>query len=197
MDKLRLAFVDAVNSELFRQMAENGDNIPFGEHILEVNIQGCLEMMAELERQGKSFDHQAYSNGIREAIRESPDGDTVMRLFREYCHFQSMVRVFRAFPDLQRRFRLAGLGSWTKLQVDKRTLLPFATDLVRRLEEAIARGGVLPSGTEAETAELISQTSNLFDIPLSADLQSRIDWYLDMPFGEEDGDDDEIPVTLN
>jgi hypothetical protein len=180
MDKLRLAFVDAVNSELFRQMAENGDDVPFSEHVLEANIQGCLEMMAELERNGERFDHQIYSNCVREAIRESPDGDAVMKLFREYCHFQSMVLVFSAFSNLQKRFRLAGLGSWTKLQVDKRTLLPFAFNLVGRLDQAIAKGGVLPPGTEEETVELIYQTVNLFDIPISTGLQARLNFYLNV-----------------
>ncbi len=201
MDKLQLAFVDAVNSELFKQMAENGDNVPFNERILEDNIRGCLEMMVELERNGECFDHQAYSNGVREAIRESPDGDTVMKLFREYCHFQSMVLIFRAFSNLQRRFRLAGLGSWTKLQVDKRTLLPFAFDLVGRLDQALAKGGVLPLGTEEETAELIYQTVNLFDIPISMELQTRLNFYFSVAPDEEDAMGDEsdrvIPRILN
>lgn len=181
MNDLLAAFVDAVNSELLRQMCENGEDVPYSREALDLSIQRCLEEMASLEQCGQSFDHLAYSEDVLRTIRETSDSDVIMEAFREYCHFESMLIIFSEFPELRARLRNAGLGSWTKLRVDNRTLLPFARQLIDRVGGALARGGVLPPGTEVETAEFLFQVSNIFDIPLSPEFQARIEWYLSLP----------------
>ncbi len=189
MNELLAAFVDAVNSELLRQMCEVGEDVPYSESTLDLSIKRCLELMVKLEQQGESFDHRTYSEAVLKVTQEGTDSDVIIETFREYCHFESMLLIFPEFPRLRLRLRKAGLDSWTKLRVDNQTLQPFAQKTIDRLEVAIMRGGVLPPGTEVETAELINQISNLFDIPLPEELRGTVNFYLGILSSEEVGDD--------
>lgn len=200
MNKLQRAFVDVVHSELVRQMAVNGEMVPLTQQALEDNIGRGLEMMLEIELREGGFNHQLYSESVRDAIRASQDADAVMAVFRPYCHFESVLMIFRSFTRLRRRFRSVGLDSWTRLVVDTETLRPFASDLVGRLEGAIAQGGILPPGVEVETAELVYQVANIFDLPLSMKVQGRLNRYLmaaPVESGEELGSCDGGPRILN
>lgn len=179
MSDLQKLFVEVVNSELVKQLIEAGDEVPYTKEALENNINFCFRLMVALEQEGQTFDHQAYSDNVLKEIKSTSDSQTVMTVFREYCHFQSMVLILQEFESLLRRFRRAGLGSWTKLRVDKRTLRPFSLSLVQQMESVVERGGAFQPGSEVEVAELISQVADLFDIRLSVRLRFLIESQLD------------------
>ena len=197
LNELLATFVGAVNAELMRQMREAGGDVPYSESALNLTIKRCLDLMVELEQQGQSFDHQAYSEAVLETTQEGTDSDAISEIFWEYCHFESMLLIFPEFPDLRRRLRKAGLASWTKLRVDEQTLRPFAQRTIDRLEVTIMRGGILPPNTAVETAELINQISNLFDIPLPEELQGTVNFYLGILSSEEVEGDEASSRVLN
>lgn len=176
---LQQLYVGAVNSELMKRMLENDLEVPYTEEALEDDVRACLKEMVALEQAGETFDHQAYSGNVLEAIRTNTDGQIIMAVFREYCHFQSMVLIAREFRNLMERFRAAGLGSWTKLRVDTKTLRPFAESVIGQLESAVVQGGELPLDHRVEAAELINQISDLYSIPISSELRAMIEWCLE------------------
>lgn len=178
MSDLQELFIEVVNSELIKHLIEAGDEVPYTKEALESNINLCFRLMVSLEQAGQTFDHQVYSDGVLGKIKSTTDAQVVMRVFQKYCHFESMVLILQNFGDLLRRFRTAGLGSWTKLRVDKRTLRPFSLSLVQQMETTIENGGVFQPGSEVEVAELISQVADLFDITLSVRLRFLIEGYL-------------------
>lgn len=177
---LQKLFVEAVSSEWLKNRIRLGEDSSHTEGELDGNIKTCLELMVTLEQsEGNIFDHQAYSQNVHNHVVASGDRDIVFGVFQEYCHFQVMISLIREFPELTGRFRAAGLDSWTRLRVDKRTLRPFAECVVRRLAETLMDTGSFSLNERVEAAEFLNQVTDLFEIPLSPELRPILEWLFD------------------
>ena len=177
---LQRLFIDVVSSEWLKKRIQSGEDSSYTEGELDGNIKTCLGLMVTLEQQeGEIFDHLAYSESVQRQIASSANGDVVFEVFQEYCHFQVMISLFREFPDLVARFRAAGLGLWSRLRVDKRTIRPFAECVVGRLAETLLGEKQFSLAERLEAAEFLNQVADLFEIPLSSQLYATLEWLFD------------------
>lgn len=178
MNDLQKLFIEAVSSEWLKHKIRDGEDSSCTEGDLDGNIKACIEYMAAMEQQkGEVFSHRAYSDGIRDQISANTDNaDLVYDLLQEYCHFQVMISFIRQFPELAARFRMAGLDSWTKLQVDRNTLRPFVQHVVAQLCQTLTSKDVFSLTERVEAAMFVKQITELFEIQISSEAHAMLRW---------------------
>lgn len=151
--------------------------------------------MAQVSQSGVSFDYQAYSTAVREVIEAAPNTpegqQTIRRVFGEYLAFQCAVLLINESPFIQERLEADGLANWAHLVIDRVTLLPIARQVIAAFEHVISNGLSLPSATAVETAELVFQSANIFELSLTTAAQKVVDWYLD----DIEDSDGNVPVA--
>lgn len=197
MNQLMSTFVTISNLELLRRRILCGDDVGCTLRQVNAELETFLHQMAQISQSGVGFDYLAYSTAVRDVINAAPNTpkgqQTIRRVFGEYLAFQCAVLLINETPLIQERLEADGMAEWAHLAIDRVTLLPIAEQVIAAFEKVIADGFVLPSETAAETAELVFQSANIFELPLSSSAQKVIDWHLD----DVDSGDKNEPRVFN
>ncbi len=141
-------------------------------------------------RRGEAFDQVAYAAQMQQMVYEAAEAENDQKsqeCFAEYFEFVTLVRDLRNYPDLILRFRRSDLAEWTRLKIDRETLIEFVMGSVEALEEAVEAGTEIGQ----EIAFQIAEMADFYKVELSPKLSGTLKFYLDdseeMEGGEEGG----------
>jgi hypothetical protein len=186
-------FKEIVSCHGILERIENGQEVVEG-------LPPAIEMIAIVDRNfgrlkqfrrgGKAFDQIAYAAQMRQMIyeaEENGDNNKSQEHFAEYFEFITLVRDLRSYPDLILCFRKADLAEWTRLKIDRETLIEYALGFIEGLEEAVEAGTEI----NQEIALHAGEIADFYKIELSPKLLGTIKFYLDDSEeweGDEEGD---------
>ncbi len=153
-------------------------------------IEKNFERLKKFRRGGEAFDQVAYAAQMQQMVYEAAEAENDQKsqeCFAEYFEFVTLVRDLRNYPDLILRFRRSDLAEWTRLKIDRETLIEFVMGSVEALEEAVEAGTEIGQ----EIAFQIAGMADFYKVELSPKLSGTLKFYLDdseeMEEGEEGG----------